>query len=244
MKGAIMKTKAASTLMSALLMVLAATFWLAPVAVAGGGAPRISPPQSHAYGKTLTEWMSTHLRWGFSGADPAQSTVGHVMMLPIPPGEQVSGDFTPNNPAHLVGHLEITLSPGTPFVLPLGIWSVERYDGYPGIPDDPAIPDGVFLAGVSPSLIIDGRVVVSDGNKAAFYVPLTAFDPIAVYPEESSYGSVAAVAFQGYGIVSPPLSVGMHVIHLYDPYIIDSPTFPYQIGVIYDNTWIIRVTPH
>jgi hypothetical protein len=239
-----MKTKVGSTLTSALLAVLAMTFWLAPVAIAGGGAPRIAPPQSHAFGATLTEWMSTHLRWGFSGADPAQSMVGHVTMLPVPPGTYVSGDGTPDSPTLYRGELEITLRPGTPFVLPLGTWTVERYVGYPGIPDDPAIPDVVFLAGVSPSLSIDGRMVVSDSNKAAFYVPLTLFDPIVVYPEVSSYGSVAAVAFQGYGIVSPPLSVGTHVIHLYEPYIIDSASFPYQIGVIYDNTWIIKVTPH
>lgn len=239
-----MKTKAASTLMSAFLTVLAATFWLAPVAVAGSGAPRIAPPQSHAYGKTLPEWMSTYLRWALSGADPSQSTVGHVDMLPIPLGEYVDGAGTPDSPALYRGQLEINVSPGSPFVLPLGTWTVERYDGYPGVPDDPAVPDSVFLSGVSPSLTIDGRVVVSDMNKAAFYVPLTLFDPIVVYPEPSSYGSVAAVAFQGYGIVSPPLSVGTHVIHLYEPYIIDSASFPYQIGVIYDNTWIVTVTPH
>ena len=239
-----MKTKATSTWMSALLAVLAATFWLAPVAVAGGDDPRIAPPQSHAYGKTLTEWMSIYLRWSLSGADPAHSTVGHVKMLPIPPGEYVDGDGTPDSPALYRGELEITLRPGTPFVLPLGTWTVERYEGYPGVPDDPAIANRVFLAGVSPSLNIDGREVVSHRNKAAFYVPLTAFDPIVVYPEESSYGSVAAVAFQGYGIVSPPLSVGTHVMHLYEPYIIDSHSFPYQIGVIYDNTWRVTVTPH
>ena len=34
---------------------------------------------------------------------------------------------------------------------------------------------------------------------------------------------VAAVAFQGYGIVSLPLSAGRHVIKLYEPYIIESP---------------------
>jgi hypothetical protein len=34
--------------------------------------------------------------------------------------------------------------------------------------------------------------------------------------------------------------VGTHVIHLYEPYFIVS----LNIGVIYDNTWIIKVTPH
>jgi hypothetical protein len=243
-KETIMKTKARASVVSLVLAIVATALWVAPVAAAGSGAPRIAPPQSHAYGKTLTEWLGTYWYWGYTGADPAQSIVGHVKLLPAPAGVCDSGSFTPDDPLVCVGHLAITLRPGTPFVLPLAAWIVERYSGYPGVPDDPAIPDGVFLAGVSPILKIDGRVIVSDRNKADFYVPLTALDPIAVYPTPSSYGSVAAVAFQGYGIVSPPLSVGTHVIHLYEPYIIDSDSFPYHFGLIYDNTWIVTVTPH
>ena len=234
-----MKTKSGAAMMSLILGIVATAFWVASVAAAEG-APRIAPPNSHAYGKSLTEWLSTYWRWAYSGADPAQSTVGHVKLLPLPAGT-CTGDFTPSSPAVCVGQLEITLRPGTPFVLPLAVWIVERYEGYPTTPDDPAFPDSVFLEGVSPSFYIDGRLVISDANKAAYYVPLTAFDPIVVYPAPSSYGSVAAVSFQGYGIVSPPLSVGTHVIKLYEPYIIESPV---SYGVIYDNTWIVTVTPH
>ncbi len=237
-----MRTRHAAPMMSLALAIVAIAFCVAPAAAEQGHAHGVSPPQSNAYGNTLTGWMTTYLRWMYSGADPAQSIVGHVKMLPLPAGAYVSGDGTLDSPALYVGQLEITLPPGTPFVLPLGIWTVERYEGYPGVPDDLPIPDGAFLAGVSPSLIMDGKEIVSDSNKAARYVPLTTFDPIVVYPTPSSYGSVAAVAFQGYGIVSQPLSVGTHVIHLYEPYLIEGP--PYTIGVIYDNTWIVKVTPH
>ena len=236
-----MKTTTRRTVTSLIWAIVAASIWAGPVIAADSGAARIAPPQSHAFGKTLTDWMTLYLRWGFSGADPAQSTVGHVKFLPVPAGDYVSGSGTPDDPALYRGKLAITLRPGTPFVLPLATWTVERYVGYPSTPDDPAISDEVFLAGVSPSLYIDGRQVVSDRNSADFYVPLTAFDPIVVYPTPTSYGSVAAVAFQGYGIVSPPLSVGNHVIHLYEPYIIRTPV---SLGVIYDNTWIVTVSPH
>ena len=235
-----MKRKQATTMMTLVLAIAAMAFWATPAMAEDGRG--ITPPQSHAYGDTLTGWMSTYLRWMYSGADPTQSMVGHVKMLPLPVGTQVGGDGSLGDPAIYVGQLEITLRPGTPFVLPLGIWTVERYAGYPGVADDPPIPDAAFLSGVSPSLTIDGRTIVSDGNKAALYVPLTAFDPIVTYPTPTGYGSVAAVAFQGYGIVSQPLSVGMHVIHLYEPYLIDSP--PFSIGVVYDNTWIVTVKPH
>jgi hypothetical protein len=234
-------TRTRGAVVSCAMVIVAMALWTAPVAAADGGAPRIAPPGSHAYGRTLTEWLSTYLRWGLTGADPAQSTVGPVMLLTIPAGAYVSGAGTPDDPALYRGQIEMTLRPGTPFVLPLATWTVERYAGYPSTPDDPAIPDAEFIAGVSPTLYIDGRLVVSDANKAAFYVPLTAFDPIVVYPTPTSYGSVAAVAFQGYGIVSPPLSVGRHVIHLYEPYIIQTTL---SLGVIYDNTWIVTVSPH
>ena len=49
---------------------------------------------------------------------------------------------------------------------------------------------------------------------------MTPFTPIVVYPAPSSYGSIAALSFQGVGIVARPLSEGVHVIHLYEPLII------------------------
>ena len=96
------------------------------------------------------------------------------------------------------------------------------------------------------NLTIDGSTVISDANKAAFYIPPTYFDPIVMYPAPSSYGSVAAVFYQGVGFVSQPLAVGKHVIHLYEPFIIkpgDYPGLPAGLGLIYDNTWTINVVP-
>ena len=236
-----MKKKQATTMMTLVLAIVAMAFLATPAVAEDDHAYRIAPPGSNAYGKTLTDWLSVYWRWYYgSGADPAQSFIGHVKLMPLPAGEYISGAGTPDDPALYRGYLEITLRPGTPFVLPLAAWTVERYNN--GNPDDPSIPKADFLAGVSPSLYIDGRSVVSDSNKAAFYVPLTTFDPIVIYPAPTSYNSYAVVAFQGFGIVSPPLSVGRHVIHLYEPYIIRSA--PLFIGQIYDNTWIVTVAPH
>ena len=53
--------------------------------------PRIIPPGATAYGKTLSEWLTTYWRWYYSGADPAQSKVGPVQLLPIPAGDLISG---------------------------------------------------------------------------------------------------------------------------------------------------------
>jgi len=212
-----------------------------------GTPPHIARPDSNAYGKSLTEWLETYWRWYYTGADPAQSIVRRVQLLPLPAGDYVSGTGTPADPALYRGNLEITLPPGTPFVLPEFAWVSERYNN--GTPDDVPMNDAVALAAAHPVLRIDGLTVLSDENKAAFYVPVTPFDPIVVYPTPSSYGSIAALSFQGVGIVGRPLTEGVHVIHLYEPLIIPAGAFyllPDGLGLIYDNTWTVTVAkpPH
>jgi hypothetical protein len=210
-------------------------------------AARIAPPHSEAYGKTLSEWLGIYWRWIFSGANPDEDTVGRVQLMPIPAGELVSGTGTPADPAYLRGQLEITLPPGTPFVLPAFAWIGERYDGYPAEPDDIPVADDVLLSSVQPNMTINGLPVLTDANEEAHYVSTTPFDPIVVYPAPSSYGSVAALFYQSCGIVARPLPPGKHVIHLYEPYIIAAgayPPLPDGFGVIYDNTWIVTVSPH
>ncbi len=217
---------------------------LLTVAGSRDSAPGVAPPNSNAYGKTLPQWLSTYWRWYYSGGDPTQSKVGNVLLMALPAGEYVSGDGTPASPAIFHGELNLTISDGTPFVLPAAAWVGERYLGYPGVPDDLPIADDVFLANIRPVLTIDGKAVLSDANQAAFYVPPTAFNPIVTYPAPTSYGSVAAVFFQGIGIVSKPLSLGKHVIHLYEPFVIPAGIYaalPDGLGVIYDNTWNITV---
>lgn len=205
---------------------------------------RVAPPGSRAYGKSLAEWLETYWRWYFgSNQDLTQSKVGRVQLLPIPAGEVISGSFTPEDPALIRGRLEITLRPGTPFVLPLFAWTSETYNN--GTPDDPPFPDDLLLASVSPNLTIDGCPVVTDENERRFYVSRTELSPPIVYPEPSSYGSIAAIAFQSCGIVAHPLPPGVHEIRLHEPYIVANPPLGLSaFGVIYDNTWIVTVSAH
>ena len=56
---------------------------------------------------------------------------------------------------------------------------------------------------------------------------------------------MAAIWFEDIGIVSPPLAVGVHVIHLDATLIVPaSPGFPTGLGLVYDNTWTVTVSPH
>jgi len=228
----------------ALALAMAANLALAGSPNASPGASHIAAPNSSAFGNSLAEWMGIYWRWYYTGADLAQSKVGPVQLMPLPAGEQVSGSWTPEDPAVLVGQLEITLRPGTPFVLPEFSWVGERYEGYPTVPDDPPMDNEVALNAASINLTIDGQTVMSDANKAAFYVPPTDFDPIVQYPAPSDYGSVAAVFYQGVAFVGLPLTPGVHVIHLYEPVILqpgDYAGLPDGLGLIYDNTWIVTV---
>jgi len=214
----------------------------ANLALADGNS-QVAPPHSKAFGNSLAEWMGIYWRWYYTGADPDQSTVGPVLLMPLPAGEQVSGSWTPEDPAVLEGLLEVTLPPGTPFFLPEFSWLTELYeDGSV----DPQLDDAVVLNSTSVTLTIDGKTVISDANKADFYVPATVFDPFLEYPEPSGYGSVGGVSYQGVGVVGLPLSPGVHTIHLYEPIIFEPGDYaglPGGLGMVYDNTWIVTVEP-
>jgi hypothetical protein len=189
--------------------------------------------------------LGIYWQWSYGGV-PAEGVVDGVLLMPLPASEQISGSWTPEDPAYLKGKLEITVRPGTPFVLPLFAWVGERYEGWPAVADDPPMSDAVMLSSLSPILTIDGKAVITDANEAAFYVPPTYWDTPVMYPEPSSYGSIAAVFYQSVGFVSPPLAVGKHVIKLTESAIIPEGAYsglPNGIGLIYDNTWVITVSP-
>jgi hypothetical protein len=222
--------------MSILVAIIAAGSWVAPAGAASDGAPRIAPPVSNAYGKTLTEWLTTYWQWSLSTAqDLSQSIVGRVQLMPLPSEDFLGGSGTSDEPYVFAGELAITIRPGTPFVLPLLTLYGERYND--GTPDDnPADFSGTTM---SATLTIDGRTVLSPANDSAFTVPTTFFHPAVVYPEPTGYNSVAAIWFQSLGIVSPPLPVGVHVIHLDGT--LDVPGFFVET---FDNTWTVTVSPH
>src|SRR5262249_16862837 len=127
-----------------------------------GEPPRVVSPDKYYHGKTLAEWLTTYWRWFQSGANPAQGQVGSVQLLPLPAGDMISGSGTPADPALLKGRLEITLQPGTSFVLPAFALTGESYNN--GTPDDTPLPDATVLAGVHPNLMIDGKSILSDAN--------------------------------------------------------------------------------
>lgn len=197
------------------------------------------PPQANAYGKSLPEWMELYLTW-YLGGDQADH-VKNVQFLPLPAGVPDDGAGTAADPVTLVGEMDLTLKPGTPFVLPVAFWYVEVYlDGSV----DPVLADAVFTE--SDVLVtIDGKAVIDSDRQdlSRFYVPPTAFGSVIYYDEPTSYGSVGAVGFQGIGFVHGPLSVGKHTITLHSEInaVVADPNHPVNLGQIFHNTWNITV---
>ena len=213
-------------------------------------AAKASPPQSSAYGKTLAQWMQIYWTWAFGGGS---DQVGRVKLLGIPSETYLGGSFTYADPGILAGHLDVTLPPGTPFVLPAVAWSLERYaHPVPGYPDDPPIPAEYFT---DPSkavvqVYLDGKAVM-DSTKASVAPYYFGLVPLNVtYPAPTSYGSIGAIGIQGVGAVYEPLSVGVHTLTLKDvqrippdPAFLNTDLYPAGSGVVFENSWTIRVSP-
>ena len=221
------------------------------------GGP-VAPPNAHAYGRSLADWCITSAEWtyatgqnlGYPVEFPYQPGPAPIVFIPIPSGEQVSGSWTPEDPAVLVGSVHITLPAGTGFFTPLWTWTAERYEGHPDVPDDPTIPEdqvrnailGPDGPGTVPILTMDGQPMLRDFW--AQYIPATQYDPPIPYLEPTGYGSVAAVAFQGCAMVVNPLPVGRHVMHLVERVWLTDAQIPgYNLGLVWDNTWVIDVVP-
>lgn len=206
-------------------------------------------PDASVFGASLTEWLGAYWRWAITGdtSAPYQPGPTPLVFMPMPAGEQTSGSWTADDPAVMVGELHVTLRPGTPFVLPFFAWTAERYEGYPGVPDDQFIPAAtVEDTVIDPMVTLDGRPVLGDFWE--YYVGPSLLDPPAMYGEPTDYGSVGVIGFQGTGAIFKPLPPGRHVLHLAEQLYLtqeEHPTLPVGVtlGVIYDNTWIIDVVP-
>jgi hypothetical protein len=187
----------------------------------GGDQPQ--PGGSHAYGKTLAEWEDIYWRWYYGGLTlptdgNGNAVVGHVVMMPQP-------NSSP-------GHLDVTLSSGQPFVLPL--WVLLGTDYTDGTPPDPFVPVSVFET-LQLALVIDGQTVVNSSNQMEYFSKFTLQPPVPLdFPPVNSL-----IWFEGIGTVHTPLSVGTHTIKL------DAVNTEPAFGGIfeYHNTWTVTVRP-
>ena len=185
--------------------------------VAGGKKP--VPPQSHAFGKTLAEWMRLYWTWCLThpaecptGVEVEAEQIGRVVLLPMP---------------LLDGELDVTLEPGTPFVTPVLVFIGETHGGEP---DDVPLPPEIFTS-ATVQVILDGHPLIDssvDDLEKYYFGPVYFEEPIPLNPESS------AIWVQGLGFGSPPLAVGEHRL-----------TMDVNIEGVFGffNTWHIAVQP-
>jgi hypothetical protein len=207
-------------------------------------APKPVPPNSKAFGRSLTAWMTAYFEQAFGRPT---DTGKHVSLLPLPVGVwQGDGSFTSQDPSTFVGSLDVSLKPGTPFVLPIAAWFGESYNN--GLPDDAPLSSSVFT-GSHVLVKMDGSALVNSqaDNLARWYFGPTYFDPPITYDQPTDYGSIAANFIQGLGLRVQPQSRGTHLLTLESEVIASVPNYygpglDLDVGVKYQNSWTIHVT--
>ena len=189
----------------------------------------VIPGQSHAFGKSFASWNEIYERWSLGDlAIPIDNNGNavvdpHTVLMPIP---NTPGDGTP-------GHLDVTLSSGQSFVLPLyGFLGTDYTDG---TPPDQFLPLSVFQT-LNITFKVDGVTVVDQSNGRNFYTAFFFNPPIPIvgFPPVNS-----VIWFQTISILNPPLSVGTHTLQL------DAVNTEPAFGGFfeYHNTWTLTVQP-
>ena len=118
-------------------------------------AEHASPPNSHSYGGSLTDWMRSW--WEHAIAGTVGTEVGHVRILELPPSSVfLGGSGTSSDPGLFEGTTDVDMRVGTAFVLPVAFWYGERYNT--GQQDDAILPASVFTAS---SVLITKRAIAS-----------------------------------------------------------------------------------
>jgi len=195
---------------------------------ARGGAPT-APVNSSAFGNSLTAWQETYFRWAYGDITVPTDSNGnavvgdHTVLLPLP---VAFGDGTP-------AHLDVTLSPGQSFVLPLWAQLGTSYDN--GTPPDAFLPDSVFQT-LDISFTIDGVTVIDGSNVMNYYSkePVDPNIPIFNFPPYK-----AIIWMESVGITHAPLTPGKHTLALH--VVNTEPAFGGFSE--YNNTWIVTVAP-
>jgi hypothetical protein len=165
--------------------------------VSAGGkcnqSPGVLPPHSHAYGKSLGDWMELYmvqLMERVHGTKTLPTKVGNVQFLPA------------SYPA-ASSHADVTVKAGTALLWVPIVWVGEEYPD--GSVDDPSVD---WLAGTIGEFTLDDRTIVPDLEK--YYVPIRWLENPVVYQDAMDWGSIAAVYLEGYAFLIAPLPVGVH----------------------------------
>jgi len=199
------------------------------VAQPARGSSPTARVNSSAFGNTLTAWQETYFRWFYGDITVPTDSNGnavvgnHTVLLPLP---AAFGDGTP-------AHLDVTLSPGQSFVLPL--WAELGTSYTDGTPPDPFLPDSVFQT-LDISFTVDGATVINGSNVMNYYSkePMSPVIPIYNFPPYD-----AVIWMESVGITHAPLTPGKHTLALH----VANTQPAFGLFSEYNNTWTVTVQP-
>lgn len=161
------------------------------------GPAAVIPRQANFRGRSYEAWMDLYARWyfldmfGLASGDVVDK-VHFIGNLQPQPSEEEGVAY---------GTRSVTVRTGEALAVTCLYWAGERFfDGA----EDQVFPREALGCD---HLTVDGRPVdVTD-----FYVQRP-FDPIMEYGGTTPWGSTAALFYQAYAFVLPPMSVGVHTI--------------------------------
>jgi hypothetical protein len=157
---------------------------------AAGHEATLLPPNSHAFGHSMEDWLKLLHVGGYT----IQGKVSTPWDLGTP---TVTGSGTLADPLILAWSTEVTLKPGTAFLFsPIS---------YAPAPPEVVQPDSYWGFGnyTTAEALLDGTMVMSEEDCLDYYLPPQEFNP----PLDNS-----VYAVQGFMCASKPLSVGIHTL--------------------------------
>ena len=184
-----------------------------------GTAYAQSPGGSHAFGKSLTEWMTLDNSWRLGGEQ--SNPEGKMVFLPDISSEAADGGEwvydEDSNTWTYAAEIDVALEPGQKFAMPLIYFYGEVYeDGTEDDPDDYDVE--ALLAAYDIQVSLDGDLILDTTDEDigdSFYGPAY-FDETIEFDEPNPYsGGIGATWVAGYGFVHQPLSTGEHTLVWY-----------------------------
>ncbi len=211
------------------------TIWALCAVFALGAVAYATPPGgSHAYGKSLTDWMKGYMTYLVGDDQPTRDK--NVVFMPIPAA--VDEDENDETDGLWEGEMDVTLKTGDAFAMTMYVWYGEIYNnGWDPDPWDYVDPAGI-TDDTNVLLKIDGKTFIDstkdDMSDWYFEFDSDQWDNPVYYPAPSSYGSIAAIWAKGLGFVHEPLSKGSHTMEIW----VSNGTY----GGNWHNVWHINVT--
>ncbi len=220
------------------LGLLCASMLISPRAIAANSkSPAIFPPNSHAHGQSMGEWLLDYTRWKGDGY-PGSGQFGKVRFIPQSFDDAPAGTGTPEDPLISETHESITIRAGTAiFDVPVA-WYGEYY---PDGSVDPFVPDEFWGSFITVHLKLNGKTITDQAED--YYISPLMLNPPIPYSEPTEWGSLGNAYVQGVALMLKPLPPGVHTYEAYVSILVPGTDDMPGTGIISRSTITVTVVP-